>query len=933
MRHVLLAAALWLAWTGPALAQGGPETRLLYGFEEKAEIGELTRSSVSVALSREPDEVTQGKAALAVTFQAGAAWPGIQLRRRLGGWQDYDLFAFDVTNRSGKPVGLSFRFDDTKTKSYETRAHASKLLRPGRNEVAIALQSLRRENKAAFDVATLRRVIVFLGKPVEDVTLVFDNVRLEKEVAVEVGVPNAHLFDFSAEGGRGFPGFVKVIPGLRYDTRLGYGFVSIKRLRGSTDAFPDTLVADAVFHQTPEWGRTPFTFRVDLPDGRYRVGTVVTTPRFRDHSVTIAGREHKVAWTAKELFSEKGLYAGLHDDYHPGKDLWAAYVAPAWPWRWVEADVKGGRLDVTVSRASLAALAVYPTAHRKRMAEVLEKVEAARREHFRKESFLLVMPKPDAEPPAATPEQRRTGFMVFYPGRTDTVTCAAVPTKRTAGSGLTLAAARGQREPATVAVYPLRDANSFLASAPALTGPGGAVIPADRIRVHLVRHFIRKNGDGTWSPRPTQLIPPGGRLYRGFTRQLWITVAVPADAAAGKYEGVLTLAAGGTTQTVPVRLTVYPFTLPASSRASFACYYAGPMEQRHITRFDAPPLTFEVALDRQLVDMRRHGLNALQLPTPRITGMDRKAGRLRLDFDRLAVYVRRMKKRGFRTDYASQMFTIGLANRLKRMGTKEFSPRFNTVLKNTVVAIDTWFKERGVRILFWPVDEPREQALNPWNRNLADTLRTLKLYREVPGVRTTLTPMGDENGGVDYTPMVRWLDVIQTHPWPQSKKMMAIARAEGKPELWLYNAGVDRLSYGFYVWKAGAVGRWQWHYQWGDTSYNPFVGYHWAVAWPSPDGVVSSVGYEQIAMGIVDYRYVELLEDLIAKAKKAGMDTAAARRRLAEIRAGIPEWPAKGMGDGTDVGEAYAGGVNARLDGWRAAVAAEIVRLRAELDR
>ncbi len=931
MRRIVAALLVLAAFVGSAPAQETPKPRLIHGFESKDEIAGFDREGVSLSLTMQPEQVTQGKSALAVTFKAAPkGYPGIHIRGRgrLRGWERYDLLAMDVTHLGDKPVGLNFRFDDAQTKNYETRAHASKLLRPGRNAVAVPLKSLRRVNKARFNVATLKMVAIFLGNPKTDVQLIFDNIRLSREVAVRIDVPGAHLFDFSADGGMVFPGFVKIHPSVPYTKQRGHGFLSNRGLVGTGDQFPDTLVGDSICHGSYYWGNKPFTFRVDVPDGRCRVGYVVHTPRFRDHSVKFADYEDKVAWTAKDLFSEKGLYSGLSDDYHPGKDIWKAYVKTAWPWRWKDVDVKGGKLEVTVQYASIAALIVYPVSQQRRMGAVLGRIEKSRREKFEKEAFLLTMPKANARPPAPTAAQQEAGMVLFYPRRTDTVHCTTVPTKDTAGTGLTLAAARGQREPATFAVYPLRDARTFTATTTALKGPNGAAIPAKRIDVRLVRHFIRKNNNGTWSPKPTQLIRPQCKLHRGFTRQLWVFVDVPADAAPGKYAGSLELAADGTRQSVPVTLTVHPFILPASSRAAFACYFTGPMEAHYITRFKAAaPVTFEQALERQFADMKRHGFNAVQLPQPSAVWVDAKTECYKLGFEALEVYVRLIKKHGFRTD-ACQMNTINLANRLLRMKYREFSPRFNTVLKNSVAAIDKWFKGRGISVLFWPVDEPREQGINPWNRNLRDTLRYLRLYREVPGVRTTITPMGDANFGVDYTPMVKAMDVIQTHPWPASKKMMAMARAAKRPELWLYNAGVDRLSYGFYVWKARALGRWQWHYQWDDTSYNPFLGYHWAVAWPAPDGLVSSVGYEQIAMGIVDYKYVELLENLIAAAKKAGAAADSATQLLARIEAAIPEWPAKGMGDGTDVGEAYAGGINAKLDGWRTELAAEIIKLQ-----
>jgi hypothetical protein len=43
--------------------------------------------------------------------------------------------------------------------------------------------------------------------------------------------------------------------------------------------------------------------------------------------------------------------------------------------------------------------------------------------------------------------------------------------------------------------------------------------------------------------------------------------------------------------------------------------------------------------------------------------------------------------------------------------------------------------------------------------------------------------------------------------------------------------------------------------------------------------------------------------------------------------AGVPQWPASGLGDGTHVGDAYTGDVNLKLDVWRALLAAEINRL------
>ncbi|MFO7899310.1 MAG: hypothetical protein R6V58_09640, partial [Planctomycetota bacterium] len=81
-------------------AAGEPQTRLLYGFEAKEEIAEIEPSGLAASLTGQAEQVTQGRSALAVTFRAGeSAWPGFRLhRRRLRGWDRFDLLTLDVTN-------------------------------------------------------------------------------------------------------------------------------------------------------------------------------------------------------------------------------------------------------------------------------------------------------------------------------------------------------------------------------------------------------------------------------------------------------------------------------------------------------------------------------------------------------------------------------------------------------------------------------------------------------------------------------------------------------------------------------------------------------------------------------------------------------------------------------------------------------------------
>jgi hypothetical protein len=158
--------------------------------------------------------------------------------------------------------------------------------------------------------------------------------------------------------------------------------------------------------------------------------------------------------------------------------------------------------------------------------------------------------------------------------------------------------------------------------------------------------------------------------------------------------------------------------------------------------------------------------------------------------------------------------------------------------------------------------------------------------------------------------MASLADVTQTHAWPGSRRL--IERARREHALWVYNNGANRLSYGFALWKLGARGRWQWHYQdWVGQPYNPVDAddgsrTETGAVYPSPDGPVATIAYEWTAMGAWDFRVVTTLSREAAAARDPARRSAAqaANRLLAEIRRTLPEFPDSGLGEGTESGGA-----------------------------
>ncbi|MFO0549581.1 MAG: DUF4091 domain-containing protein [Polyangiaceae bacterium] len=134
------------------------------------------------------------------------------------------------------------------------------------------------------------------------------------------------------------------------------------------------------------------------------------------------------------------------------------------------------------------------------------------------------------------------------------------------GDALVLSAAKNEFEPMQVVVRSDAGGSATL-SLSAFTGPGA--IP--RVEIHRVEYVnIAEPSDASAIPSgriPDALVPSAfgasEPLPAGENQPFWITVFVPPDAAAGDYEATLTIDSGGAQSSIPVRLHVYDFALPA----------------------------------------------------------------------------------------------------------------------------------------------------------------------------------------------------------------------------------------------------------------------------------------------------------------------------------------------------------------------------------
>jgi hypothetical protein len=541
--------------------------------------------------------------------------------------------------------------------------------------------------------------------------------------------------------------------------------------------------------------------------------------------------------------------------------------------------------------------------------------------------------KPTVEGPATltpTEDEKRRGFILFALDPTAPAQFGTAPSAGMRMESVRCFAARGQYEPLTFGLWPLEDVGHVTVRVDQLRSEDGAVIPADHVDVRVarpVREIVDANAR-TWRWRPFLLerrvefpIPAGAAA------QVWLTVKVPEDAAPGIYVGAARVnAAGHREANVKLTLRVLPFTLPPA-----------PIEMALYTPKVPPD---DALFEKELLDLREHGLNAMEpalaaevASRDQVLGADDVAA-IRADCAR--------RMRLFESVFGKPRFpaTFEVGHQIafywdpaqSWFAFWPHSPKIDDEMLQATAVVRQTAKEAGWNSL-------RAFALDEAGaHNLLDQAVYYYglLKRRAPDLPTTTDIGGGIAMGYDeivrLSPVVDYLSSNRLNP--------ELARAlldRGKP--WgVYNgagptpAGA-RYFFGFYGWHTAAQTIAQWAYFFSDGVFSGsglraeddgFV-YH------ATDGPLPSFMTEAVRAGIDDYRYLALLDGLIAAARSssnAAARTAAdgAARDLAAI-GGQMQWTFQAI----SYNDRTPPPNPATLRKWRGIVADRILRLRGVL--
>jgi hypothetical protein len=922
-------------------AQERKEIKLLYDFEDPAELEELKAGAENITFDIVQDNgVTHGTSCCRLVCKQGADYCVIHLgKEKIKNWSNFDFFAFDVYSEREEKINVVFELWDAASKNYHTRCtiESGHAVKQGKQTLIYPINRAKRNNKEGRDwselepqdkiqMNALSKVKVFFTPPKSggDLVLWVDNFRILQEDALggkmKIEVPaGAKAYSF----GRALPGFSNV-------ERSGEGFNLTGDAQKCGKHWPDPLSGDGVYD--PKGG--PLHFEASLPDGEYCVwlsaGMFIDPNIKNPHFLLKIGDETTVddKPSPADINGEKYLFRFLKTQYSERENaLFLDYIDRMYPVYEKKIKVAGGKLTIDAANHWLASLVVLPADQEAAFKKFAADTRAERIRVFNSTMSLDKQKKP-------AKKDGDGAFLCFIPNESTAFHPSTAPSDdERAAKSYSLAGAPGQRLTFRMGLLPFEDIGKCKFEISTLKGPGE--IPSSATRIYFGDYRVRGEGAGEAALRPTNEL----NGEKNITWCWWAWMQIPADAKPGDYSGTATVTPDtGAPVSFPIALKVYPFKLEEILPFSFGMYYSPPGDEK--------------VLKEQLAFMREIGFTGTNVGTGNLVGINGDS--VDVTFEQRLFDTAKAAGMGRHPMQFQMAESLGVARAIgRRLGCKvdqrpgcEFdSPKLHPLYVDFAKKFADYIKKQELPVMVEIVDEPREVP-NPWNRNLKETNLYGDWLKEGGVAHTFVDPMGDTQSGLDYTSLADHADIVSTHAGKGSEKLMTLV-PQKKKLLHLYNTGMDRLSWGFYNWRVGSVGRWEWHFCFGEGSgregylnehewYNPFTGNE-GFAPHAPPTYPGSMLFKSFFLtcseGITDSAYLVTLEKALAAAKgdaARSATVAKAKEFLAQLKEAIPFLPdVKGIAsaaEGAKVGKGLS--IKSEAENWRRQIAEFLIALK-----
>ncbi len=863
-------ALLCLLAVSQAFAQD-PKPLLLAGFEPGAPNPFVGGKVVA-------DHATDGKfSAMLESTTDGYPTLTVTAPAVLAKFKDYILLKADVYNPQDHVVQFGVRIDDAKSTSYGTRYNDDGVaVAPGKSTFEINITNLTRSNarsvtdRQPLDVGSLKLFSFFMHPSKTPYVLYFDNVRLEGS-----GLPKVEglrAFDFGPSKSAVYPGFEGVSEQTAWSPQRGFGWIAPaggKRLNS-----PDDLGCD--FSRGQE-------FRVALADGAYEINVQMDvngewhSPYFwRWRALTLGGKEVlRETQDAKTFFDKVYLRNEASEDL-PREDVWAKHVAPVNTIRRFPVEVTDGvlRMSITADNpmgVTPTFLVVYPAAKEKEGRAWMDALDKIRRERFAAKMAVGV-------PPAPTDVPKPTGlrFVPFVRYTDEDIAVSAIPTPAEIAKDALVQAAQGERVHAQFGLYPTSDRPMKIRVIVSdLKSAEGAVIPASAAKVRWVRNYLKRIGASTEGQILPYILEDAGEvsLLPGVTRGIWVTLDVPATAAAGIYDGGVSFSSEpySAVLTKKIKLTVFPFKLePAKSiTLSVTGTTAGHW------RGTIPELEDEWwrRADIVMKDLADHGMNAVTGgPGAKLRGI--KDGKADIDYADMDRWLALAVKHGLTMpgDSYQGLAIEGIPHdqgpdcmkKVEDESQRRFGLSYKDVIRIVYGDVERHAKEKGwPKRAYYLLDEPRSYYGNVQS--------CLELIKVVTAAAPETWFSGYYSSGDGRDPYFQIMPVSIAHV---DETTLKLTKDSGK-QLWCYDGDRARHNIGrwaFAMSQKGLKGYLRNGYAYSNCE--PYFDFtedegSWCCVYPSSKGVNATVGWERTGVGANDFRYLEMVDALSQEARKS----------------------------------------------------------------
>jgi hypothetical protein len=723
-----------------------------------------------------------------------------------------------------------------------------------------------------------------------------------RQVSLRANHPQVRRFDFGKDDSAVWPGFTAVGPGSAYTPEAGHGWVGAAKPAGMQQPLPDDLARDFV---VPPAGSQ---FSVDLPDGEYRAwlligdtglnGTII--PTYVDWSVK-AGQQTLLSYQpeAKTWFDQV-LFRHYDQWWEPGVDVYDRFIAPAFEEKTVPLTVQGGQVKLQLRGLPLCALVIYPVAVEAEMNQELAHLRTARK---RSVPITLEQPAPE-QAQGVTAADRRRGYVLFARDLAQPVLPGSAPQAGEAVTALSTFLAPGQYDTLRCSLHPLTAVGAVSVTATDLVGPGGSRLrAASEIEVGVVRYteFNKSSVEyrytikpGPIQPRNPMPVPPG------VTTSWAVRLHAPATASPGVYRGKLKFAPSqGAASELDLVVRVVPIKLEPTPILAGRYHFENAAWYLYWWRkafADEDGWLYKRVFQHERDDfalLRQYNLNSLAFCDDlRVQAKVNAEGEFTLPPDhRFIQWMDEYTKAGMGPMPWYGFSAIGcsyLKAGLYGAKLEQFSPPWEKAYRQLIAWVKQLEKERGwPEVLIYLSDE----LSNEGAKGAEEGRHLVQITKDIPGIRT----VASMNGPWERVMLPGLKIAMPNHAFPITAETVAEIRQAGC-ELWFYNIGEGRVTWGLYPWRMGAKGRYQWFHRYDITQpWNTFDGDSpYRVSWITPGKPLPTLELAQAAQGLDDLRYMTALEQTIAQARqskkaRALQAAAAAQKDLDELRDLLPD--------------------------------------------